>query len=91
MASEGEGFGLAVVEGARHGKPLILRDIPVFREIAEDHAFYFDGFEPESLAISIEMWLQSYTTGTAPSSEGIKCLTWGESAKMLLQALPLKQ
>ena len=56
MASEGEGFGLAIVEGARHGKPLILRDIPVFREIAGKHAFYFRGDTPEELAKALREW-----------------------------------
>ena len=90
MASEGEGFGLAIVEGARHGKPLILRDIPVFREIAQDHAFYFKGLTPEALAEAIEQWLALYKQGLAPASSGIESFTWEESAKMLISKLPLK-
>ena len=89
MASEGEGFGLAVVEGARHGKPLILRDIPVFREIAGEHAVYFDGTEPESLAATVREWLRMNSLGKAPSSESLGTLTWEESAKMLIERLPL--
>lgn len=54
MPSEAEGFGLAIIEGAHHGKPLILRDIPVSREIAGDHATYFSGLDPEPLADCIE-------------------------------------
>lgn len=41
-ASEGEGFGLPLIEAAQHGKPIIARDIPVFGEVAGDHAYYFD-------------------------------------------------
>lgn len=89
MASAGEGFGLAVVEGALHGKPLILRDLPVFREIAGDHAFYFNGEKPEDLATAIEKWLKLYKEGKAPSSEGVETLTWKESTQMLLKQLPL--
>ena len=89
MASEAEGFGLAVVEGARHNKPLILRDLPVFREIAGESAFYFDGLEPHDLADAVRRWLSLDAQGKAPSSEGVERLTWAESARQLLQRLPL--
>ena len=32
-ASEGEGFGLPLIEAAQHKLPIIARDIPVFREV----------------------------------------------------------
>lgn len=89
MASEGEGFGLAIVEGARHGKPLILRDLPVFREIAGENAFYFSGLEAEDLAQALEIWIDLYKKKQSPPSKGIKLLTWEESAKLLLNKLPL--
>src|SRR5690606_14583343 len=41
MASRAEGFGLPLIEAARHGIRLIARDLPVFREVAGDAAFYF--------------------------------------------------
>ena len=43
--SEGEGFGLPLIEAARHNLPILARDIPVFREVAGDHALYFSGLE----------------------------------------------
>ncbi|HJD98077.1 glycosyltransferase family 1 protein [Mailhella massiliensis] len=89
--SEAEGFGLAVVEGARHGRPLILRDIPVFREIAGESAAYFAGKEPECLAACLETWLRRHAEGKTVSSAGIRPLTWEESAKMLLSRLPLEE
>ena len=45
-ASEGEGFGLPIIEAAQHGIPVMLRDIPVFREVAGDAAFYFGSAVP---------------------------------------------
>lgn len=89
MASQGEGFGLALVEGARHGKPLILRDIPVFREIAGKHAFYFQGDTPEELEKAIREWFSLRAARRVPSSQGIKALTWKESADMLRERLAL--
>ena len=87
MPSEAEGFGLAVVEGARHGKPLILRDLPVFREIAGEHATYFCGREPAVLSACLEQWMQDHARGVIPASEGIRILSWGDSARMLLSGL----
>lgn len=37
-----EGFGLPVAEGLSAGCQVIASDIPIFREVAGDHAFYFD-------------------------------------------------
>ena len=85
--SEAEGFGLAVAEGAMHGKPLILRDIPVFRETAGENALYFTGREPEDLALCLKRWLLSHDEGLAPSPAGIRILSWRESAAMLLSRL----
>lgn len=39
--SEGEGFGLMSVEGAYYGKPILARDIPIFREVLHDQASFF--------------------------------------------------
>ena len=33
-----EGFGLPLIEAAKHALPILARDIPVFREIAGEHA-----------------------------------------------------
>ena len=56
-ASEGEGFGLPLVEAAQHGLPVVARDLPVFREVAGGTRFYFSGTSPEDLAGAIEDWL----------------------------------
>jgi len=42
FASEGEGFGLPLVEAMQFNLPIIARDIPVFREVSEDYPFYFE-------------------------------------------------
>lgn len=43
VASEGEGFGLPVVEAALRRCPVVVRDIPVMREVSGDGATWFDG------------------------------------------------
>jgi glycosyltransferase involved in cell wall biosynthesis len=46
VASEGEGFGLPVVEAAMRGCPVIINDIPVLREVAGDGATSFSPQRP---------------------------------------------
>lgn len=58
-ASEGEGFGLPLVEAARRGLPVIARDIPVFREVSEGFAHYFDGTDVDSLVEVVRSLLAS--------------------------------
>ena len=85
MASEGEGFGLPLVEAARHGVPIVARDLPVFREIAGEHAFYFSGLEPAELADALRTWLGLFRHGEHPKSDKLPRLTWKESTTELLQ------
>lgn len=40
-----EGFGMPVLDAMHFGKPLILSDIPVFREIAGNHAHFFQPYD----------------------------------------------
>lgn len=84
-ASECEGFGLPLIEAARHKLPIIARDIRVFREVAGQHAYYYSSAEPADLAASILEWLQLQRENRQPSSEGISWLTWEQSARQLLQ------
>jgi hypothetical protein len=84
VASTGEGFGLPLIEAARHGIPILARDIPVFREIAGSHAAYFDaGCDAAALATTIEGWLANYRQGTHPRSAGMLWLTWAQSAEAM--------
>lgn len=86
-ASHGEGFGLPLIEAARHGLPVIARDIPVFREVAGDGAFFFDARDPEGLAAAIRDWIDLHWAGKAPASTDMGRLTWAESAARLKELL----
>ncbi|MBK1648036.1 DUF6473 family protein [Rhabdochromatium marinum] len=88
MASEGEGFGLPLIEAARHGLPLLVRDLGVFREVAGDHATYFpDDHKPETLATAIVTWFEAWRSGTHRPSTGLPWLTWKQSAAQLLDVI----
>jgi glycosyltransferase involved in cell wall biosynthesis len=82
-ASMNEGFGLPLIEAARHSVPVIARDIPVFREVAEENVFYFSGESGEQLASAMSQWLRCYRDGTAPQSTGMRWLTWEQSTEQL--------
>ncbi|MCP3709235.1 glycosyltransferase [Paraburkholderia sp. CNPSo 3274] len=84
-ASSGEGFGLPLIEAARHGLPILARDIPVFREVAANHASYFDANEGPELAGAVREWLASREAGTIPLPTGLPFLSWEQSAAMLAQ------
>ncbi|SHE36594.1 Glycosyltransferase involved in cell wall bisynthesis [Desulfacinum infernum DSM 9756] len=86
-ASYGEGFGLPLVEAAQHKLPIIARDIPVFREVAGNYAYYFKTDQPDDLAHTITIWLRLYLANRHPKSEHIPCLTWAQSARNLLSLL----
>jgi len=85
--SVGEGFGLPLIEGARHQLPIIARDLPVFREVAAEHAFYFEGESADSLASALRTWFDLHSRGLAPSSAGLKWLTWQESVQQLMEVV----
>jgi len=84
MASEGEGFGLPIVEAARHGVPLLLRDLPVFREIAEGHAIWFSSDNELSAALCDA--LRQARSGTFDRSS-TQSMSWQQSADSLAAQL----
>jgi glycosyltransferase involved in cell wall biosynthesis len=81
--SQGEGFGLPLVEAAQHGLPIIARDLPVFREVAGEHAFYFAGLSGDELASAIDRWLALHSRSEHPKSEGLSWADWRRSAASL--------
>lgn len=89
-ASEGEGFNLPLIEAARHGAPMMVRDIPVFREVAGESAYYFFCPESAALALSVLEWLTLNEQGRAPLPNEMKWVTWAEGAAQLVESLNLK-
>ena len=82
-ASEGEGFGLPLIEAAQHHLPIIARNLPVFKEVAGSGAYYFDGLSATDLSNAIQRWLALSNDGKAPLSEHMQWKTWKDSAKMI--------
>ena len=86
-ASEGEGFGLPIIEAAQRGLPVLLRDIPVFREVAGQAATYFKGDSPQETAEAIATWMESFQDGSHIKSDALQYNTWQQSVEQLIHAL----
>lgn len=54
MPSRYEGFGLPVVEAMASGCPVVLSDIDIFREVADDAARYFPVGDADALAALLD-------------------------------------
>ena len=81
FSSEIEGFGLGIVEAARFGTPLLLRDNSVFREIASDYATYFNAFEE-----LYDIILQNIDNGFK-RSDNLPIFSWSETSIKYLQVI----
>ena len=86
-ASYGEGFGLPLIEAAQQKLPIIARDIAVFREVAGDHALYFDGPDPSALSKTMSTWLSLHAAGKNPTSHDMPWQSWKQSAAQLLRLM----
>lgn len=89
VASENEGFGLSVAEAAFYGKPLLVRDIPVFREVANGSATYFSALTGKGLAESIESFNSSISdfSSSEKSYKTIQMMSWSESFESFYKLL----
>jgi glycosyltransferase involved in cell wall biosynthesis len=92
--SEGEGFGLPLIEAAKHGLPIIARDIPVFHEVAGSHATYFPNkLDPATISESVKNWLDVNTKSNQKSASNvietkqIPWQTWKQSAAQLMDVV----
>ena len=86
-ASFGEGFGLPLIEAASKNIPIFARDIPVFREVAGEHAYYFKADDPTEYAQAVQAWLDIYKKQAHPTSGGMKYLSWKQSTDSLINNL----
>jgi glycosyltransferase involved in cell wall biosynthesis len=86
MASWAEGFGLPVVEAALRDCPVILRDIPVLREVAGETAVYFAA-DGSDLAETITNVVDRTARCPLPRRPAGHVRTWREVALDLIGLL----
>ena len=86
MASWAEGFGLPVVEASLRGCPVVIRDIPVLREVGGDAATYVraDGSDFAEILSGV---LDRASRGPLPVRPVEHVRTWREVAQDLVALL----
>lgn len=86
VASHGEGFGLPLIEALGHGKPVLARNLPIFRVHEDRGVRYFPTeADPRSLAQVIREWISEARMGKIVIAQPNTC--WRESTKTLLTSI----
>jgi glycosyltransferase involved in cell wall biosynthesis len=70
MPSLFEGFGIAPMEAMAAGMPVLLSDLPVFKEIGGDLPEYFDPGSPASIANTIRNSFQNWNSVKEKAANG---------------------
>ena len=83
-ASTDEGFGLPLIEAAKFRVPIIASDIPIFKEVAQKYADYFQVNDVSSLTNCLIKWLNEKNH---PDSGKIMLYTWRDSAQAIWEIL----
>ena len=88
-ASRDEGFGLPVVEAQALGTPVLVSDIPIFREIGGPGAGYFHPDRVEEVVAAVRALEQpgEWARRSAASAEWATRFNWPDAARQLLDIL----
>lgn len=84
MASRGEGLGLPLLEASLHDRPILARDLPVFREQGLGHILFFEDDRPRALGDRV-LDLLSVSPAAAHAAHDLP--TWTQCAAALLDTL----
>ena len=85
--SFGEGFGLPIVEAARHRLPVLARDLAVFREVAGEGADYFQALDGDALALVVQDWMDRRARGAVADPSRIERHDWRQCAAALAREM----
>ena len=88
-ASRDEGFGIPLVEAMGRGTPVVVSDIPIFREIGGETALYAAAGDAEAFAARVAELLApgEWERRSAAAPDEAARFDWGRSAAVLLELL----
>lgn len=88
-ASRDEGFGLPVVEAMQRGVPVVLTDIPIFREVGGEAGLYAPAGDAASFAAAARSLEEpgEWARRSAASLAQAATFSWDASAERLLPVL----
>jgi glycosyltransferase involved in cell wall biosynthesis len=81
-----EGFGLPILEAMSHHKPLLLADIPVFREVAGNAALFASPTNVEAMTEAIQRINNDEVLRTELAKKGtdqLKLYSWDKTASQM--------
>jgi glycosyltransferase involved in cell wall biosynthesis len=84
-----EGFGLPLVEAMVRGTPIVVSDIPIFREIGGEAAVYADPRDVRSVVGAIRQLddADAWVARSVAAREQAARFDWNRSARALLEVL----
>ncbi len=85
FASLDEGFGMPALEALHFGAPVLVSDIPVFREILGDHAQYVAPTDVAAVTSAIDA--MAHTPRPEPLDPESLGYSWRTSAQTIRAAL----
>lgn len=85
LASLAEGYGLPLVEAAYFGLPILCSDIPIFREVTQGYATFFQPGNVDAIRKALELWREGKIDKEA--SKRIRLYTWEECAREVLDII----